>query len=72
MKKTSSLVIRIAEVPCGASSAFLHPACCGSSLNGVEYHDLTIVELLQQDIVYCDGCGERIIPKGVTLARIGS
>ncbi len=62
-----TLVIRIAEAPCGASSAFLHPACCGDSLHGVEYHDLTIVQLLEQQIIYCDGCGERIVPAGVSL-----
>jgi hypothetical protein len=63
-----ALIFRIAEVPCGASAAFLHPACCGDNLSGVEYHDLTVVELLEQQIVYCDGCGERIVPKGVSLA----
>lgn len=67
MANTQDLTIRIASVPCGASDAFMHPACCGNNLSGVEYHDLTITELLQQQIVYCDGCGERIVPQGVAL-----
>jgi hypothetical protein len=58
------LRIRIAAVPCGAGDAFVHPACV-SDLSQAEYHDLTVVELLDQQIVYCDSCGERILPRGV-------
>lgn len=65
----SELIIRIAIVPCGASSAFLHPACVNPELlSEVEYSDLSIGELLAQEIVFCDGCGERIVPKGVSKA----
>ena len=64
----AELTIRIASAPCGASDAFMHPACCGGNLIGVEFHDMTIVELLQQDIIICDSCGERIVPKGVSLS----
>lgn len=67
-QSAAAMTTRIAEVPCGAGSAFLHPACCGSDLSGVEYHDLTYVELLEQQIVFCDGCGERIVPVGLSLA----
>lgn len=64
MATTEAVTIRIAEAPCGASSAFLHPACA-HGLTGVEFHDLTVGELARQEIVTCDGCGERILPKGV-------
>lgn len=57
--------IRIASAPGGAMGAFLHPACA-AGLEGVEYHDLTIAELVDNDIVTCDRCGERIVPRGVS------
>jgi hypothetical protein len=63
-RRDDLLIIRIASAPCGASDAFMHPACA-HGLDGVEFHDMTIVQLLEQEIVYCDGCGERILPKGV-------
>lgn len=55
-----AMTIRIASAPCGAGGAFLHPACA-SDLSGVEFHDLTVSELLEQQIVFCDACGKRIV-----------
>lgn len=61
------LVFRIASAPCGASDAFMHPACA-HGLRNVEFHDLTIVDMLDQGITFCDSCGERILPAGVSRA----
>lgn len=63
----TELIFRVASAPCGASDAFMHPACA-HGLQDVTFHDLTIGELLEQQIVSCDSCGERILPKGVTAA----
>lgn len=64
----STLTIRIAAVPGGAMDAFIHPACVIDPTRAT-YHDLTIVELLEQDITHCDACGMRIVPINVQLAK---
>lgn len=58
--------IRIAEMPCGASSAFLHPGCA-DRWPGVEIHERTAAELVAQQIVWCDGCGKSLLPAHVRL-----
>lgn len=59
--------IRVATVPYGATVAVLHPACVPADLDRDEvlYHDLTIRELLDQGLIACDSCGERIVPRSV-------
>lgn len=68
VREEGERTIRIASAPCGAGDAFLHPACA-NGLSGVEFHDMTIGQLVEQQILVCDGCGERIVPKGVDKSK---
>jgi len=69
-----TITIRVATVPFGASPAIVHPACVSANFDRdeVEYHDLTVADLRDQDIVACDVCGEPFVVPSSSINKDSS
>lgn len=60
--------VRVALIPYDRASAVVHPACVPATLDRatVQLHDMTRVELLDEQVLDCVICGERILTDGGT------